>query len=236
MAGTTPALASAKLSMRGFLLIGALASLAAFTSQDAQARGFGGGGFRGGGGFGGFNRGGMSAGQRPIRQTAQSRPATANNGAVGSGSRSTRTADSNTRMAGNGNGNTNNANSGVVGSGNGNTGAINNGNVGNKGVVNTGNVVVGNDVNVNVGNGNSGWAGYNGYPVGAGAAYATGVAVGTTATAAAVGSYYASLPAGCSPYYWGTYNYYTCGGTWYQPRYQSGSTVYVVISDPTKTK
>ena len=82
---------------------------------------------------------------------------------------------------------------------------------------------------------NNGWGGAYGY--GAGAAYATGVAVGTTATAAAATSaYYSTLPAGCSPYYYSSYRYYSCGGTWYQQTSQGSSVVYVVVSDPTKTK
>ena len=108
---------------------------------------------------------------------------------------------------------------------------VNNGNVG-SGNVNTGNVAVGNDVDVNVGNGNGGW---NGYPYGTGAAYATGVAVGATTTAVAVGTSYYALPSSsCATYVYGGASYYSCGGTWYQQRYAGSSVTYVVVSDPTK--
>jgi hypothetical protein len=137
----------------------------------------------------------------------------------------------NTGVAGNGSNYTAaNGNTGVAG--NGNTGVVNNGNVNNgtvgSGNVNTGNVVAGNDVDVNVENG--GWSGY----YGSGAAYATGVAVGATTTAAVAGSTYYSLPSSCPTYVYGGVSYYSCGGTWYQQRYQGSSVTYVVVSDPTK--
>jgi hypothetical protein len=193
----------------------------------------------------------QGAGQRFGKNGQQAKPqqGAANAQASNSGNKSTRTAagNGNTSTTSRGNGNQVAANRGVArsgnGNGNGNTGVVNNGNTGvvnngniGSGNVNTGNVVAGNDVDVDV---NGGW--YGGY-AGTGAAYATGVAVGATttavttsaATAAAVGSYYSALPAGCSPYVWGGYSYYSCYGTWYRQTYQSGSTVYVVVSDPTK--
>lgn len=169
----------------------------------------------------------------------------ANNGAAVNRSGNTGvtgSASGNTRSTGNGNRNTAaNGNTGVAGSGNGNgsgnvgNGNVNNGNVGsgngNTGVVNNGNVVAGNDVDIDV---DGGWGGA--YPYGTGAAYATGVAVGATTSAAVVGSYYATLPASCAPYYYGAYRYYSCGSTWYQQQVQGSSTVYVVVSDPTKSR
>jgi hypothetical protein len=232
------------------LFVGAFVSVVGLVAQDAEARSAH-GGFRGGatsasraGNFSGFGRG---AGQRRTNQ--RSRPANAQRptgdaahaGTAVEGKNSA-TVGNNTMNSGNRtgfvNGGTNravgNGNSGVVGSGNGNgnVAVVNNGNVNNSGVVNAGNVNVGNDVNVNVGNG--GWVGGYGYAAGSGAAYATGVAVGSTATAAAIGSYYYALPAGCSPYVWNSHSYYSCAGAWYQQRYQSGTTVYVVVADPTK--
>lgn len=212
-------------------LVAALAGVG-LAVDHAEARPSG--GFRGGGGFsrpsgGGFSGSGMRAPQRGTRQKPQgagSRTASATKGTVmGNG---------NTGVAGSGN--TANANSGVVGSSNGNTGVVNNGNVNNGNIgsdnVNTGTVVAGNDVDVSV---NNGWIGYGyTYPAGTGAAYATGVAVGTATTAAVVGSYYSTLPASCYPYAYGAYRYYSCSGTWYQQTYKSGSTVYVVVTDPTK--
>ncbi len=217
----------------GFVMFGIFAGLAAFLAQDVEARGFGGGGgFRGGGaglsrsgGLGGIQRPTGSR-QRPNASAGQrSGKATANGNAAANRS-------GNRGVAGNGNSRTAaNGNTGVAGSGNG-SGNINNGNVGsgngNTGVVNNGNVVAGNNVDVDVNNG--GWNGN--YPTGA--AYATGVAVGATTSAAVVGSYYATLPANCAPYYYGAYRYYSCGSSWYQQTVQGSSTVYVVVSDPTK--
>lgn len=213
-----------------FALVGAFASLATFMAQEAEARGRGGGvragGInlpRGGGGLGrsgGLQRPSGVTGQRPATAKGQ-RPAGSNAAAGNTGVAGNRAA--NTGVVGNRNGNT-----GVVGSGNGNTAAVGNGN-GNTAVVNNGNVVAGNDVDVNVDNGWGGnWDGD--YP--AGAAYATGVAVGATTTAAVIGSYYSTLPAGCSPYAWSNGYYYSCGNSWYRPTNSNGSTVYVVVSDP----
>lgn len=243
--------------MAAVTLLAALAGAATLAAQEVQARGPGGsGGFRGGGA--GISRGGGGLGarsggiQRPSR--AKQRPNAAGGqrpgnaqGKLGQGNRT-----GNTGIAGNGNGNGNgsgnaratgngntrtaaNGNTGVAGSGNGsgNTGSgnMNNGNVGsgngNTGVVNNGNVVAGNDVDIDVNNGAGGY-------YGTGAAYATGVAVGATTSAAVVGSYYATLPAGCAPYYYGAYRYYSCGSSWYQQQVKGSSTVYVVVSDPTK--
>jgi hypothetical protein len=236
-------------------LVGAFAAVAGVAAQDADARGPRGGGFRGGAGIsraagGGFNRANVTRPQRGTGQQRQqfgSRARNGNTGATANANSSRRAnGNSNTQLASRGNGNTgiagnsgamnsgNAANSGVVGSGNGNTGVVNNGNVNNgnigSGNVNTGNVVAGNDVDIDV---NGGWVGY---PAGTGAAYATGVVVGSTVTAAAIGSYYSALPVGCSPYVYSSYRYYTCAGTWYQEQYRSGTSVYVVVADPTKGK
>jgi hypothetical protein len=218
-------------------MVAALA-VVGFAVDQVEARGPGGGSFGGGGGLSRPSGGGLSGSRMKTRQrgTVQrpqsaSPPTSANKATANGSANSTRQVTN----VGNGysgvatSGNTATANSGVVGSGNGNTGAVNNGNIG-SGNVNTGNVVAGNDVDVDV---NGGWTGY-GYPAGTGAAYATGVAVGSTATATAVSSYYSTLPASCYPYAYGVYRYYSCAGTWYQQTYKSGWTVYVVVSDPTK--
>jgi hypothetical protein len=220
-----------------FAVVGAIASLAVFMAQEADARGGrAGGGFRGGGsmsmarsgGFGGLSRSGAGAPQRPTGKAGERTGASSGQRPSGQTAQQSGTASNrNTGAAGNSSGNT-----AVAGNRTGNTGVVGSGN-GNTGVVNTGDVNVGNSVNVDVDNG---WGGWNGYPAGAGAAYATGVAVGTTATAAAIGSYYSTLPVGCSPYVWNSYNYYTCSGAWYRQRSQSGSTVYIVVADPTKSK
>ncbi|QNP43919.1 hypothetical protein H9L15_04685 [Sphingomonas daechungensis] len=224
-------LAGLRIVSSGLGLVAAFAALTVFTVHEAEARGPGGALGVKGGTFSrpSGSRLGQHSGSRPQRTSAQEPQTGSSTGASrnaqakrGNGNSTTATNTGNNRA---GAMNTGNANSGVVGSGNGNTNVVNNGNVG-SGNVNTGNVAVGNDVDVNV---NSGWAGY---PAGTGAAYATGVAVGATATTVAVGSYRSTLPASCYPYTYGTSRYYSCAGTWYQQTYNSGSTVYVVVSDP----
>ncbi len=262
-----------------FAIIAAFAGIAGATAQEADARGFrGGGGLRGGAAMarpqrgGGLDRfranlpqrsnglraqgSGRWRGGEAMRgwNPGQGRPSgfgsansvnsgsrfginrgNGNTGVAGNGNtRAVSRGNGNTGVVGSGNGNgntayTRNGNTGVVGSGNVNNGNVNTGNVNN--AVNTGNVAVGNDVDVNV---NGGWSNY---PAGSGAAYATGVAVGATTTAAVAGSYYyRSLPAGCSPYYRSSYQYYWCSGTWYQQQYQGGTAVYVTVADPTRSK
>ena len=49
-------------------------------------------------------------------------------------------------------------------------------------------------------------------------------------TAAAIGSAYYSLPAGCG--YYSAYSYYHCGGAWYAPSYQGDDVTYVVVEAP----
>jgi hypothetical protein len=98
--------------------------------------------------------------------------------------------------------------------------------------VNNGNINVGNTVNV--GNGGyyggccGGWNGWGDYPLGA------GLAIGAMAgfTAAAIGSAYYALPAGCAPYPYGGYSYYSCGGAYYRPQYEGDTVVYVTVPEP----
>ena len=75
-----------------------------------------------------------------------------------------------------------------------------------------------------------GWGGWSDYPVGAG--LVAGAVAGVTA--AAIGSYYYSLPVGCPPYPYGGYTYYSCGGAYYQPQYEGDTVVYVTVPDPTQ--
>jgi hypothetical protein len=64
--------------------------------------------------------------------------------------------------------------------------------------------------------------------------------VGAAATAAAAawgygygyGSVYYDLPVGCPPYPYGGYTYYSCGGTYYEPRYEGTSVTYVTVPPP----
>jgi hypothetical protein len=51
-----------------------------------------------------------------------------------------------------------------------------------------------------------------------------------------MGSMYYSLPPACSPYAWGGYGYYHCGGMYYEPRYEGDTVVYVTIPDPSGGK
>lgn len=214
-----------------FSLITIFAGLAAFAVQAADARGPGGGGFRRGAGLSRPSHSfGASSGQF---RSAADRP-NVGNASTGISRRANGNGNTGIAKSGNDSGNSGivnhgRANSGIANSGNGNSGVVNNGNVG-SGNIKTGNVAVGNNVDVNV---NGGWYGY---PAGTGAAYATGFAVGSSATAVARSSYYYALPVGCSPYVYSSYRYYSCAGTWYQERYQSNTAVYVVVADPMKTK
>jgi hypothetical protein len=92
--------------------------------------------------------------------------------------------------------------------------------------VNNGNIS-GNGNNINIDN-DGGWGGWGDYPVGA------GLAIGTAAafTAAAIGSTYYALPTGCAPYPYGGYSYYSCGGAYYEPRYEGDTVVYVTVPQP----
>jgi hypothetical protein len=191
-------------------MTGAFISMMAFAAQDLEARGFG-GGARGGGSMsmdrgGGFDRGGGGFGGGSF-----SRGGNYNSGNINRG----------------------NINTGNINRGNVNTGNINRGNI-NTGNINTGNInrVNYNNVNVNhvdVDNDWHGWGGYYDHPVGA---YAAGAVVGATAAAIAMGSRYYALPAGCGPYPYGGFTYYSCGGNWYKPTYQGDTVVYVVVAKP----
>lgn len=95
--------------------------------------------------------------------------------------------------------------------------------------VNTGDVNF--NRNTNIGGDFDGWGGWDDHahhPI------AGGIAVGAAAawTAAAIGSAYYTLPPGCPPYYWSGYTYYSCGGAYYEPRYEGTSVVYVTVPDP----
>jgi hypothetical protein len=106
------------------------------------------------------------------------------------------------------------------GGGNINSGNINTGNI-NTGDINRGDINIDNDWGGD-------WDGWGDYPLGA------GIAIGAMAgwTAAAIGSAYYALPGGCSPYAYYGYNYYNCGGAYYQPQYEGDTVVYVTVPDP----
>ena len=120
----------------------------------------------------------------------------------------------------------NRANTGNINSGNRvNTGNVNTGNRVNTGNINTGNVNIGNDVNVNI----DGGYGYHG-----GAYYhpiAAGVTIGAVAatTAAVIGSYYRTLPPGCTVVVRGGVSYHYCGSVYYQQTWSGNDVVYVVV-------
>lgn len=75
-----------------------------------------------------------------------------------------------------------------------------------------------------------GWGGWDDHyhPIAAGVAFGTAAAV----TAAAIGSTYYALPPGCPPYYYSGYTYYSCGGAYYEPRYEGSTVVYVTVPEP----
>jgi hypothetical protein len=87
--------------------------------------------------------------------------------------------------------------------------------------------ISGNGNTINIDN-DGGWGGWGDYPVGA------GLAIGAVAgfTAAAIGSAYYALPHGCAPYPYGGYSYYSCGGAYYEPRYEGDTVVYVTVPEP----
>jgi hypothetical protein len=88
----------------------------------------------------------------------------------------------------------------------------------------------GGNVNIGVGvGGGYGWGGWVDHPILAGAALAW-------TTAAVMGTMYYALPPSCSPYAWGGYSYYGCGGAYYEPRYEGDTVVYVTIPDPSGGK
>lgn len=73
-----------------------------------------------------------------------------------------------------------------------------------------------------------GWDGWVDHPI------AAGVVIGAVAGYyATLGSYWYSLPAHCSPYWWESYYYYSCDGIWYEPGYHGDTIVYVTVPDPT---
>jgi hypothetical protein len=47
---------------------------------------------------------------------------------------------------------------------------------------------------------------------------------------------YYGLPVGCAPYGYGGYSYYSCGGVYYEPRYEGDTVVYVTVPDPSGGK
>jgi hypothetical protein len=185
----------------------AFIGLLALAAQDVEARGFGGGGFRGGGGMS-FGRGGGFGGF--------------GGGGFGGGGFDRGGFGGGGGFSRAGNYNHGNFNSGNINRGNINTGNINTGNI-NRGNINNVNVN-----NVNVDNDWHGWDGYYDHPVGA---FAAGAAVGAV-TAAAIGSTYYALPAGCGPYPYSGITYYSCGNVWYRPYFDGDTPTYVVVNKP----
>jgi Pentapeptide repeats (8 copies) len=133
----------------------------------------------------------------------------------------------NTGNVNRGNVNTGNANRGNVNTGNVNRGNVNTGNV-NRGNVNTGNINVGNDVNIDIDRDfdyDRDWGDYY-HPV------ATAAVIGAVAvtTAAVVGSYYYTLPPGCTAVIKNGVTYHYCGTVYYQKTMSGNEVVYVVVN------
>lgn len=107
---------------------------------------------------------------------------------------------------------------------------VNTGNVqGGHNRVNTGNVNIGNDVDIDIdrGYGHGHCCGNDWYhPV------AAGVVIGAVAvsTAAVVGSYYRSLPAGCTVVVKDGSSYHYCGSVYYRKTWHGNDVVYVVVA------
>lgn len=108
----------------------------------------------------------------------------------------------------------------VSGSGN-RVNTANNANVGN-------NVNIGNDVDIDIDGGynHHGWDDHHYHPV------AAGIVVGAVAatTAATLGAYYYSLPAGCTTVYKNGQSYWVCGSVYYNRTWYGNDVVYVVVS------
>jgi hypothetical protein len=97
--------------------------------------------------------------------------------------------------------------------------------------INSGNRINTGDINVNNGWDN-GWGGWVDHPVAAGVV--AGAVVGAAAYGYGYGSSYYALPTGCSPYPYSGYSYYSCGGAYYEPRYEGDTVVYVTVPDPSQ--
>jgi len=109
----------------------------------------------------------------------------------------------------------------------------NNVNVNNRNNVNVDrrtNVNVNRDVDVNVNVNHRGYYG-GGYYYNSGPSVA-GVVAATVATAIVVGAVYSSLPPNCTTIVANGIAYQSCGGYYYQPRYQGTSVTYVVVNRP----
>ena len=77
----------------------------------------------------------------------------------------------------------------------------------------------------------SSWTvGKDGATYGYGGAALVGAAV--VGAAIAIGTSVTVLPTACTTYISMGRTYYTCGGVYYQPVYQSGSTTYIVVNQP----
>ena len=92
---------------------------------------------------------------------------------------------------------------------------------------NSGNRINTGDININNDHGWD-WDDHHHHPIAGGIAFGAAAAV----TAGVVGSWMYTLPAGCSPYPYGGYSYYSCGGVYYETRYEGDKVVYVVVDEP----
>jgi len=182
----------------------------ALCANDAMAQRGGGG--RGGSGGSASHGGGGGGGIHGGRQAQSSVSSSYRGGGGGnrsSASGNTANRSGNTASRSNTTNRTNNSNRTT------NVGSNNNVNI-NRG-----------DVNVDIDGG-----GYNNgccrarYPI------AAGVAIGAVAgmTAAAVGSYYYGLPAGCGQVMMGGIGYYQCGSAYYQQSMNGDQVVYVAVN------
>lgn len=102
------------------------------------------------------------------------------------------------------------------------------GNRNNVGSGNRNNINIGNDVNIDIDhdyNHGHGWDDHH-HPI------AAGIVIGTVAvtTAAVVGSYYYSLPAGCTMVYRSGVSYYYCGSVYYSRTWYGNDVVYIVVN------
>jgi hypothetical protein len=104
-------------------------------------------------------------------------------------------------------------------------------NTGNRNNINNGNINVGNDINIDI-DGGYGNRPHVSHPIAPSHPVGAAVAVGAIAatTAAVAGSYYYSLPPGCTTVTINGVSYNECGTVYYQQRWEGNDVVYVAVS------
>lgn len=218
---------SPKITGFGVARSAALLAILLSVANDAEARGFGGGGFRGGGSMsmsrgGSFSRGSSSFGRGSFERGSGSERGS--KGTFTRGGEHSKPSDS-TRPGQGGSGT-------QIGGGDRPSQLPSGGGSGRP--IDPGNRPGGGGSGTErpthpiscPGCGGSGTEGWFDHPI------AAGVVIGAAATAIAIGATYYALPPGCPPYYWNSFTYYSCDGIYYEPQYEGDTIVYVTVPDP----